>query len=201
MGAEAEIGAEIGAETGLKTETQAGLARELQAFRDGREEAFEALFRRHQRAVYGWILRIVRDAGAAEDLTIETFFRIHRARERFDASRGFEPWARRIATHVALDWLRRQKPESTVPAEWLEAAPDRPAGDPAMAAEVRSRVAQAVLRLPAALRAAAMLSLIEDLPHRDVAAALGISGAAVKLRVFRAVRRLRSDLERQGMKP
>jgi DNA-directed RNA polymerase specialized sigma24 family protein len=62
-------------------------------------------------------------------------------------------------------------------------------------------VAQAVLRLPANLRAAALLSLIEEQPHREIASALGISVAAVKLRVFRATRRLRSDLEKQGMKP
>ncbi|HKF47465.1 MAG TPA: sigma-70 family RNA polymerase sigma factor [Terracidiphilus sp.] len=193
MGAQAEIG--------LKMETQADEAGEMLAFRDGGEEAFEALFRRHQRPVYGWILRIVRDAGAAEDLTIETFFRIHRARERFDPARGFEPWARRIATHAALDWLRRQRPENMAPAEWLNVVPARNAGDPAMSAEVRLKVAQAVLRLPANLRAAALLSLIEEQPHREIAAALGISVAAVKLRVFRAMRRLRSDLERQGMKP
>src|SRR5262249_4018101 len=75
------------------------------------EAAFETLFRRHQRQVRGWILRIVRDPGAADELTVETFWRIYRARDRFEPERGFEPWARRIATRAALDWLRSQKPE------------------------------------------------------------------------------------------
>ena len=49
----------------------------LNQFRQGDVDAFEALFRQHQRAVYGWILRITRDAAAAEELTVETFWRIH----------------------------------------------------------------------------------------------------------------------------
>src|SRR5579863_7940590 len=89
----------------------------LLALRQGDLDAFEALFRQHQRAVYGWILRIVRNPAAAEDLTVETFWRIHRAHARFDPARGFEGWARRIATHAALDWLRTNKAECELPAE------------------------------------------------------------------------------------
>ena len=51
----------------------------LNRFRLGDIDAFESLFREHRRSVYGWILRIVRDPAAAEDLTVETFWRIHRA--------------------------------------------------------------------------------------------------------------------------
>jgi hypothetical protein len=51
----------------------------LRQFCRGDLDAFEALFRQHQGEVYGWIVRIVRDPAAAEDLTIETFWRIHRA--------------------------------------------------------------------------------------------------------------------------
>ena len=65
-----------------------------------RDTAFEAIFRLHQRSVRGWILRIVRDALVADELTIETFWRIYRARDRFEPERGFEPWARRIATRT-----------------------------------------------------------------------------------------------------
>src|SRR5215207_1648535 len=56
----------------------------LKRFRQGDPEAFEALFRQCQGEVYGWIVRVVRDPSAAEDLTLETFWRIYRARGRFD---------------------------------------------------------------------------------------------------------------------
>src|ERR1035438_5407339 len=81
----------------------------LNLFQQGDADAFEALFRQHQRAVYGWILRIVRNPATAEELTVETFWRIHRAHARFESERGFEGWARRIATRVALDWLRMMR--------------------------------------------------------------------------------------------
>jgi RNA polymerase sigma-70 factor (ECF subfamily) len=161
------------------------------------EAAFETLFRLHQRAVYGWILRIVRNPAAAEELTIESFWRIHQAHARFEPSQGFEGWARRIATRAALDWLRARRTESELTAE--VAAPAE--ADPAVTAEIRMKTALAFGRLPPKLRIAAALAVIEEQPQKDVAAALGISVAAVKVRVFRALRLLRKDLERQGITP
>jgi RNA polymerase sigma factor (sigma-70 family) len=176
----------------------------LNQFRQGNPEAFEALFRLHQRAVYGWILRIVRNPATAEELTVETFWRIHRAQGRFEPALGFEGWARRIATRAALDWLRMERarrPESELYAETLAelAAPART--DPAVTAEIRLKTALAFGRLPPKLRIAATLAVVEEKPHKDVAMALGISVAAVKLRVFRALRLLRKDLERMGITP
>lgn len=169
----------------------------LLRFRHGDQDAFESLFRLHQRAVYGWILRIVRNSAAAEDLTVETFWRIYQARARFDAAREFEPWARRIATHAALDWLRTKQPESEMPIDLAAPA----TADPAISAEIRRKTAQAFQRLPARLRIAAVLAVVEEQPHKEVAEALGISVAAVKLRVFRALRLLRKDLAAQGITP
>ena len=172
----------------------------LEKFRQGDLDAFEELFRLHQRAVYGWILRIVRNPSAAEDLTVETFWRIYQARARFEATRGFEPWARRVATNVTLDWLRSRKPESELSAE-LIADQTAVSADPGVTAEIRLKTAQAFARLPRGLRVAAILAVVEEQPHKEIAGALGISVTAVKLRVFRAVRLLRKDLERQGITP
>jgi RNA polymerase sigma-70 factor (ECF subfamily) len=61
----------------------------LDRFAAGDLEAFEALFRQHPREVYAWIVRIVRDSGIAEDLTVETFWRIYRTRSRFDPAGNF----------------------------------------------------------------------------------------------------------------
>jgi RNA polymerase sigma-70 factor (ECF subfamily) len=73
--------------------------------------------------------------------------------------------------------------------------------DAAVTAEIRLKTAQAFTRLPPKLRVAATLAVIEELPQKEVAEALGISIVAVKLRVFRALRLLRKDLERQGITP
>jgi RNA polymerase sigma-70 factor (ECF subfamily) len=162
----------------------------LNLFQMGSLEAFEALFHQHQRAVYAWILRIVRNAAAAEKLTIETFWRIHRAHARFEPAQGFEGWARRIATYAALDWLRARRKESELAIELILDFPAPASADPAVTAEIRLKTAQAFRRLPPKLRITATLAVVEELPQKEVASALCISVAAVKVRVFRALRLL-----------
>jgi RNA polymerase sigma-70 factor (ECF subfamily) len=167
----------------------------LERFAAGDLEAFEALFRQHQTEVYTWTLRIVRDRGVAEDLTVETFWRIYRARQRFDPAAGnFRAWARRIATNAALDHLRRARPQT----ELSEDYPAAPRGDPAVRSELRGHLRRAFLNLPAKYRLVATLALLEQEPYREIADAVGISVALVKVRVFRAVRMLRKRLNSLG---
>ena len=169
----------------------------LERFARGELDAFETLFRQFQGEVYAWIIRIVRDPGVAEDLTVETFWRIYCARARFDSSRSFGAWARRIATNAALDHLRKVRPE----VELLENLSPLAPSDPAVARELRDQIARAFRQLPAKLQATAALALVEERPYDEIAEALGTSVAAVKLRVFRAVRLLRKKLKRLGMEP
>ena len=78
-----------------------------QRFVAGDLEAFEQLFRDYQRQVYAWIVRIVRDSATAEDLTVETFWRIYRSRALFRPDGNFGAWSHRVATNIALDHLAR----------------------------------------------------------------------------------------------
>ncbi len=167
----------------------------LERFASGDLEAFEALFRQHQREVFAWIVRIVRDSGIAEDLTVETFWRIYKFRARFDPAGNFRAWARRIATNAALDHLRHSRHETELP-EDLSAART---ADPVIRRETRERLKQAFFRLPAKYRLVASLALIEEEPYNNIAEAAGISVALVKVRVFRAVRMLRKKLNTLGV--
>jgi RNA polymerase sigma-70 factor, ECF subfamily len=176
-------------------------AEALLAFQRGDLNAFETLFRLHQRRVFGWVLRMVRNPAAAEEIVIEAFWRIYRAHARFDPARGFEAWARRIATHAAVDYLRTRRPEVELTAEMGAALPAPSRADPAIAFELRRATAMAFAKLPATLRVAATLAVIEERPQKEIAEALGISVGAVKLRVFRALRLLRKELMRQGITP
>lgn len=169
----------------------------LEQFAHGDLDAFETLFRQHQGEVYGWIVRIVRDRGIAEDLTLETFWRVYRSRARFDPGRSFGAWVRRIATNAALDHLKRARPE----VELLGEPPPPATPDPAIRSEVRTQVQAAFAKLPAKLRIVATLALVEQLSHQEIAEALGISNTAVRLRVFRALRLLRKTLKKSGMEP
>jgi RNA polymerase sigma-70 factor (ECF subfamily) len=164
----------------------------LEQFAHGDLDAFETLFRQFQAPVYGWILRLVRNPATAEDLTIETFWRIHRAHARFDPARDFGPWAHRIALHVALNHLKRAPAETPLSFE----PSIRPAfADPDTGRAVRAAFA----RLPERLQQVAALALIEERPYAEVAGTLGLTVAAVKSRMFRAVRLLRDKLKHLGV--
>jgi len=174
----------------------------LERFARGELEAFEKLFRQFQGEVYGWIVRIVRDPGLAEDLTVETFWRIYRARARFDPGRNFGAWARRIASNAALDCLKggygkNARRETELPEDFVSV----PVPDPGVQRDLRERTERAFQRLPAKLRIVATLALVEERPYKEIAEALDISTAAVKLRVFRALRLLRKSLKQMGVEP
>jgi RNA polymerase sigma-70 factor (ECF subfamily) len=163
----------------------------------GEIDAFETLVRQFQGDIYAWTVRIVRDPGIAEDLTVETLWRIYRARHQFRPDGNFGAWARRIATNLALDHLRRKRPEESLLAE--PAATRQP--DRLIQHETREKIQQAFRRLPAKLQIAATLALIEEQPYEEIADALGTTVGAVKLRVFRAVRILRKRLNQVGIRP
>jgi|SRR5579863_1189217 RNA polymerase sigma factor (sigma-70 family) len=169
----------------------------LRQFAHGDLDAFESLFRQFQGEVFRWIVRIVRDRGVAEELTIETFWRIHRAHARFDPRRSFAAWARRIATNAALDYLKTARVEAELP----EDLPAATLPNPGVERDVRERVTLAFGQLPPKLRIAATLALVDEEPYAQIADALGISVGAVKLRVFRAVRLLRKHLKQMGVEP
>ena len=166
----------------------------LERFVRGDDQAFESLFRLFEREVYRWILRIVRDPSAAEDALVDAFWRAHRARARFDPSRSFGAWMRRIATNSALAQIavaRRHlaSHQDNEPSRPVSAAPE----------ELRDSVQTALVRLPPKLRAVAVLALLEEHTHAEIAEMLDVPIGTVKSRVFRATRALRKELKRLGV--
>jgi RNA polymerase sigma-70 factor (ECF subfamily) len=181
----------------------------LRRFAHGDRDAFEVLFRQFEREVYRWIVRIVREPEGAEDALVDAFWRAYRGRARFDPSRSFGAWMRRIATHCAIDQLnatrRRDRHEvvgrvpphpavvGRVPSRELTMR-DGPA-DPALSDHIR----RAFAALPSKLRVVATLALIEERPQAEIADALGVPIGTVKSRLFRATRDLRDQLTRLGI--
>ena len=166
----------------------------LERFARGDLDAFEQLFRQFHGEVHGWLVRLTRDPAAADDLTVEVFWRIYRAHARFDATRSFGAWARRIASNAALDHLRHVRREQA------PVAP--PSSTPASSARSDRdvRVERAFLSLPPKLRIVAELALVDELPQEEIANALGISRSAVKSRAARALKSLKDALQREGFR-
>ena len=167
----------------------------LERFVEGDPLAVETIYRRFEREAYGWILRIVRDPAAAEDVLVEAFWRAYRGRARFDPSRSFGAWMRRIATNASLDHLRtkRRRPAWSATEETM---PTTEAPDHAL----HDSIGLAFRRLSPKLRVAATLALVEELPYAEIADALSVPIGTVKSRVSRAVRALRKELTRLGIR-
>ena len=124
---------------------------------------------------------------------------MYRSHAHFDPSRSFGAWARRIATNLAIGHLERARREVNTGVELLDALPGQPGSDAALQEETGRAIRQAFAALPGKLKAVATLAIIEEKPMADIAAALGISVAAVKSREFRAVRLLRKRLTEMGI--
>jgi RNA polymerase sigma-70 factor (ECF subfamily) len=169
----------------------------LRRFVHGDRDAFEALFRQFEVEVYRWSLAIVRDASMAEDVVVEAFWRAHRGRARFDWSRSFGAWMRRITTNVARDHLRaaRRRAMWSLPIVNDVSAPAHADSG------VAEAVALALRRLPPKLQIVATLAIIEERPYAEIADALELPVGTVKSRVFRAIRALREELARLGLQP
>ena len=171
----------------------------LERFVEGDQRAFEALFRQFEVEVYRWILRIVRDGSAAEDVLVEAFWRAYRGRARFDSSRSFGAWMRRIATNAALVHLKatRWRTVGTVGSAADDRLPAPADPDPGVA----ESIALAFRRLPPKLLVVATLALIEEQPYAEIADALNLPVGTVKSRVFRASGILKKELSRLGIRP
>ena len=173
----------------------------MQRFCAGDEAAFDMLYQRYATPVLAFLARMVRDDALAEDLLQTTFVSFVRARGRYAPGTSVRAWVFAIAANAGRDALRRRRssPERLSPEG---APPDAPAepvapSDPAAARAIRD----ALMQLPVEQREAVVLHKLEDLSFEEVAAALGITVGAAKVRAHRGYQRLRKILEPLGVTP
>jgi RNA polymerase sigma-70 factor (ECF subfamily) len=84
------------------------------SYRGGDEAAFEMLYRRHEKPLLNFFYRVVMNAVEAENLCQETFFRIVRAKKKYEATAKFKTWLFQIALNLCHDRLRRMKHRSHI---------------------------------------------------------------------------------------
>lgn len=175
----------------------------------GDENALGQLYDRFGQAVYSLCLRIVRDGGAAEELTQEVFVRLWRSAASFDPERGrVGAWLLRIAHNLALNELRRRQSRPVVApeAEWEDAtarlADMHEESDPVASADYQERaetVRRTLAQLPAPQRQAIELAFFGGLSQAEVAAALEEPLGTVKSRIRLGMQRLRELLMAAGI--
>jgi RNA polymerase sigma-70 factor (ECF subfamily) len=160
----------------------------------GDESAYEKLYRRYARAVFGLALRRLGDRGRAEDAVQETFVSIWRSAGTYRPERGpGAPWIYGVARNAVVDRARARREEAAETPETasLEAQPD----EEAEAAWVRWRVHRALEALPESEREVIALAYWSGLSQSEVAERLGIPLGTVKTRTRSALRRLADVLD------
>jgi len=164
------------------------------------DAVLEALVREHSRLVYRIAYAVLRRHHDAEDATQETFMRVLRYSSKLATVEDLKTWLARIAWRVAVDRSRQRGRTREIPLEDPEkpltelASSETPADQTVHGAQVSAAVEKMIAALPGKLRAPLILSTIEEMAPREVAATLGINEAAVRSRVFRARQILREKL-------
>ena len=168
------------------------------AARDGDRAAFDELVRATHAETYTLALRLTGNEEDARDVVQEAYFRAYRGIRRFRGDAQFSTWMYRITANCAATHLgRRSKHRHEELKDSDPIADERPAVDPQQRADVsdlRRRLTVALEALPPKLRQVVVLRDIYDLPHEAIAAELGISETAAKVRLHRARKKLREDL-------
>lgn len=177
----------------------------------GNRAAFEELVRHYDRDVLRLALNLLRRPEDARDVYQEAFLKVYKNLHRFRFECSFYTWVYRIVTNVCLDHLRRRssRPEDQAPeiiSESDAAAPDffdrqrenSIAADPErrlMAKEIGRSIAVALGQLSPRERMVFEMKHYEGLKLRAIGEMLGTTGETVKNSLFRATRKLRTQLE------
>lgn len=166
--------------------------------RDGDRSAFDALVRRTWADTYSLAFRLTGNAEDARDVCQEAYLRAFRGLRRFRGDARFTTWLYRITANCASTHLgRRRRHRHEELDDELELSDLSPGVDPvgrSESASLRDAVQKALAALPPKLRAVVVLRDIYDLSHEVIAAELGISVSAAKVRLHRARHRLRDDV-------
>jgi RNA polymerase sigma-70 factor (ECF subfamily) len=154
----------------------------------------EALFAKHEREIYAYLLRMLRDADLASDLTQDAFVKAYKNYHSLEKSENARAWLYQIAHRVALDELRRRRIVRMVPlvGEARGAAPSTERL--AMDVRLSGPLERALARIPERQREALLLAELHDLTGLELAAAMGVSHVAARAILTRARHSLRAAL-------
>jgi RNA polymerase sigma-70 factor, ECF subfamily len=200
--------AQPSANPGVKKDMEAVAALDRDAelmlrVREGDDTSFGLLLERHRGPVVHFLYRMVQNPSVSEELAQEVFLRVYRSRATYEPTAKFTTWLFRIATHLALNWVRdgkKEKGQESLDEQVVDGVDrqvrDRqPTIEQEMLYEVKMKeVRQAIEALPAKQRAAVLMHKYEELEYAQIARALNCSESAVKSLLFRAYESLRSRL-------
>jgi RNA polymerase sigma-70 factor (ECF subfamily) len=172
----------------------------FQRYQGGEEAAFRVIVDRYEPSIKGFLHKRLKDEERVEDLTQDTFLRVHRARQRYDASRKFSTWIYTIASNLLKNEYRnrsrkretsftdlRKESMTGTPPRSIEFESDVP--DPERIAyqrELREAIRDAIERMDEHHRVPFVMREVEDRTYEEISEAIGVPVGTVKSRLFRA---------------
>lgn len=179
-------------------------------YQGGDRSAFALIVRRHKTPVYNFILRHIRVASVAEDLTQDVFVRVVQSASEFRHSARFSTWVYTIARNLCIDQLRkaqlRRHPSLDQPSQgsdedgptlgerMADDHPDRTVDRAAIGRQLSEHIQHAVEELPEDQREVFLLREVGNIPFKDIAVMIGIPENTVKSRMRYALERLQRAL-------
>lgn len=167
----------------------------VDAVRRGEPAAFDALVRDTHATVYALALRITGNAEDAKDVSQEVYVRVWRGLRNFRGDANLGTWLHRITVNTALSNLRRRRRIPTP----VEELPDIGTRDLDPASSDRQIIETALRGLPDLDRAAIVLKDVEGWTCEEIARKMGSTEGAIKVRLFRARKRLADSLTAAGI--
>ncbi len=170
------------------------------AAKGGDRDAFDALVRHTYRDTYTLAYRLLADPEDARDVVQETYLRAWRGLERYRGDAQFTTWLYRITANTASTHRGRRGRHRTASLDehGFDVIDESRTGQPEAMGESTfelQALGEALDRLPPKLRQAVVLKDVYDLPHDAIAAELGISVTAAKVRLHRGRKQLREILD------
>jgi len=162
--------------------------------------AFEALYQRYYRRLFGYIFKVTRRAEIVEEVVNDVMFTVWQSAGRFDGRSRPSSWILGIAYRKALKALSRLKPRPVLAGDEDERSVDHEGPERlAVRREVASVLGRALAALSPEQRAVVELTYYEGLAYREIAVILSCPVNTVKTRMFHARRRLREMLPGLGL--
>ena len=173
----------------------------------GDKDAFRLLVDRHSRSIFHVTFRMTGNQQDAEELVQETFLRAYKALARFELRSNFSTWLYRIAVNRTLDFLSVKKMQNKDtyqivdepdPEEGrqIQLSSDKPGPDRmVLSSEMKSKVAQSMSLLTPVERIAFTMRHMEGRSIDEIGETLKLNTSAAKNSIFRAVKKLRQQLE------
>ncbi|RMG16106.1 MAG: sigma-70 family RNA polymerase sigma factor [Planctomycetota bacterium] len=162
------------------------------------DAAFEQLYARHASRVFGFLLKLTGNRSAAEDALQETFLRVYKSLERFDARRSLSAWLLQIARYVAIDAYRVEKKVRRLEERRAAENPEGTRGEVEGEAERNERervVGEVLAELSIEDRSLLLLRHFEGMTFREIGEAIDCSARTAQNRVEAAARRFQRALK------